>query len=148
MEEKNMSIEEELLADETSPASETKKDKDTWYGYCRIPGGMQFHLNSGKEEKTIILKSGTEKISAPDGTVSYRIRPNVFGVTELSRSEKQQIEGQIKNSRVYQAGFIFFAQSKDAGDKRAEEQVKKNPDTGMEPLDASSLMMDAQVYKE
>lgn len=132
----------------TQTAAQEKNDAK-WLAYCRIPGGMQFKIQDGSgDEHTIVLKSGTEVVHAADGSVSFRVRPDTFGITELTAEEKRQIESQIKPSRVYKSGFIFFCQSKDAGEKKAAEQVRKNPHTGMEPLDAGSLTANAQAFSE
>ena len=133
-----------------NPVTEEKEIKETsqFYAYCRIPGGLQFQIADGKDEKTVILKSGTSKTEAPDGTVTFSVNPDIFGVTVLNKNEKTQIEEQLKKSRLYQAGFVFFAKDKTEGDRKAAENIRKNPHIGLEPLDGKSLTAATQVFSE
>lgn len=138
-------MEEKEITD-TNPNTNTN---NRFYAYCRIPGGMVFKVqNPDKSERSIILKSGTSKTVAPDGTVNFSVNTGLFGITELTKDEKIQIEKQIKPCRFYQSGFVFFASSREAGDKQAAENARKNPEIGLEPLDVSKLTSEsAQAFK-
>lgn len=132
----------------TSLAAE-ESQKETWYAYCRIPGGFQFKVRSGNDdEKTIVIKSGTAADLAPDGTLTYKINPQVFGVTQLTRQEKEQILEQVKSTKFYQNKFLFFASSKENGDRIAADHLRKFPETGMEPLDSRAMAGNATVFNQ
>lgn len=138
---------EETINSPVKAEQEKEVKAANYYAYCRIPGGMQFEVSTGDGTRTIVLKSGTAMAAAPDGTVSFSVNPDVYGVTKLSRADKAQIEEQIKATRFFKKGFVFFAANKEAGDKKAAELLAQNPKIGMEPLDSTALTGGASVYK-
>lgn len=109
------------------------------YGYCRIHGGLRIDVNYNGEDKKVILKSANEIKKAGDETLIFTLRNDAYGITELNSDIAALCLEQIKGSKAYKTGYVFFAKSREEGDAKAKEYIKQQPKTGFEQLGEEDL---------
>lgn len=107
--------------------------KKVWYAFCRIPNGIKISYVVDDQKKHIILKSGIKKTVAPDKTITFS-QSHDYGITELTQEEMEICKKDIERSGIYRKGYVFFAESIEAGTKKAKECLKLYKTTGFERL--------------
>lgn len=109
------------------------------YAYCRIHGGYRIDVNVDGEDKKVILKSANEIKKAADNTFIFTLKNDAYGITELTSEIAALCLEQIKGTKAYKKGFIFFADNRAEGDAKAKEYLLQQPKTGFEQLGEEDL---------
>ena len=139
----------EVIAKEVKEDNPAKKyTPKTWYGFCRISGGLAVDILVDGEPKIIRFKSANTSSLAPDGTRLFQVRPQEFGVIELTEQEAKLCAERLKPMKCYQKGFIFITDSLEEGKQKAAQQAVDFPKQGTEQLTEAEVNANVKAFEE
>ena len=138
----------EVIAKEVKEEVPAKKSAKTWYGFCRISGGLAVDILVNGEPKIIRFKSANTSSLAPDGTRLFQVHPDQFGVIELTEKEAKLCAERLKPMKCYQKGFIFITDSLEEGKQKAAQQAVDFPKQGTEQLTEAEVNANIKAFDE
>ncbi|MDR3049433.1 MAG: hypothetical protein LBV16_06340 [Elusimicrobiota bacterium] len=115
--------------------SNDKSKTASAYGFCKVPGGVRIDIIVNGAKKTVLLKSASKKSLAGDEqTLKFDINAKEYGIVELSKQEAGLCVKAIENTKMFKKGFVFFADNKSDGQKKAAQFSALHGKTGFEQL--------------